>query len=458
MPHDVIMPALGMAQDTGKIVAWLKQSGDPVKVGEAIMEVETDKATMEVEAQADGFLTGITASAGDDVPVGQPVATISETADEIATPSPAPTNKPQVVPPPQNDPPVRHSALMPALGMAQDTGLIVAWRNSPGDRVASSDVLLEVETDKSVMEVEAGHDGFVAAILAQAQEAVPVGSVIAIISDRAPENPASRSLASGSGSSRNQAPEPPANGSEAPPQPAHSATPPATDPARSTSPGAGTPAPGDRILASPKARRLAREQGLDLNRLVEHGVAQPFHVADLETLRALPAVSPVGEAAGAAAPALHLSARVSISGCDDFIRWLAEDARMTPDPALLWLRFAAAALRDAGPAGLDQLVLGIDRPGADTVHYADPDLARVSQPQTAEPEESPQLLLRDLTGSLLTSVRLTADLCPVLTIGRDETAYALSLDFSASQLTEIEAIRFLTNFAERLQEPLRHIL
>jgi pyruvate/2-oxoglutarate dehydrogenase complex dihydrolipoamide acyltransferase (E2) component len=74
--------------------------------------------------------------------------------------------------------------IMPALGMAQDTGLIVAWRKKPGDPVAAGDILLEVETDKSVMEVEAGHDGFVAAILADAQQAVPVGSVIAIITRR----------------------------------------------------------------------------------------------------------------------------------------------------------------------------------------------------------------------------------------------------------------------------------
>jgi pyruvate/2-oxoglutarate dehydrogenase complex dihydrolipoamide acyltransferase (E2) component len=82
---------------------------------------------------------------------------------------------------------------MPALGMAQDSGLIVAWRKKPGDPVAASDVLLEVETDKSVMEVEAGHDGFVAAILADAQQAVPVGSVIAIISAAKPENAVARS-------------------------------------------------------------------------------------------------------------------------------------------------------------------------------------------------------------------------------------------------------------------------
>ncbi|MBB99488.1 MAG: pyruvate dehydrogenase, partial [Rhodobacteraceae bacterium] len=49
MPHDVIMPALGMAQDSGLIVSWLKSPGDAVKAGDALMEGETDKATMEVE-------------------------------------------------------------------------------------------------------------------------------------------------------------------------------------------------------------------------------------------------------------------------------------------------------------------------------------------------------------------------------------------------------------------------
>ena len=52
------MPQLGMTQDSGVIVSWLKGTGDPVAEGDALFEVETDKATMEVEAQADGFLAG----------------------------------------------------------------------------------------------------------------------------------------------------------------------------------------------------------------------------------------------------------------------------------------------------------------------------------------------------------------------------------------------------------------
>ena len=76
MPVDVIMPALGMNQDTGKLVAWHKREGDAVAKGEPLMEIETDKATVDVEAPASGTLRRVTAQVGDDVPVGRPVAVI----------------------------------------------------------------------------------------------------------------------------------------------------------------------------------------------------------------------------------------------------------------------------------------------------------------------------------------------------------------------------------------------
>jgi pyruvate dehydrogenase E2 component (dihydrolipoyllysine-residue acetyltransferase) len=71
---EVIMPALGMAQETGKLLRWIKNEGDTVSKGEALMEIETDKVTVEIEAPADGILAGITAAAGDDVPVGHAIA------------------------------------------------------------------------------------------------------------------------------------------------------------------------------------------------------------------------------------------------------------------------------------------------------------------------------------------------------------------------------------------------
>jgi len=74
MATSIVMPALEMAQETGKIVSWLKKEGDTVSKGEILLEVETDKAVVEVEATADGVLAGVKSREGDVVPVGQTIA------------------------------------------------------------------------------------------------------------------------------------------------------------------------------------------------------------------------------------------------------------------------------------------------------------------------------------------------------------------------------------------------
>ncbi len=197
MPLDVIMPALGMAQDTGVIVTWFKKPGDAVTEGEALFEVETDKATMEVEAQGAGYLTDVAAAAGAAVPVGDVIARISETPEGTGPAGYAPAGAAETAAPGADTLPDGSQVIMPALGMAQDTGLIVAWHKEPGEAVAASDILFEVETDKSTMEVEAGHDGYVAALLAEAGEEAPVGAKIAVISADKPEAPLRRSVADG---------------------------------------------------------------------------------------------------------------------------------------------------------------------------------------------------------------------------------------------------------------------
>ena len=85
MAFSVVMPALEMAQETGKLVAWRKQEGDRVTKGEPLLEVETDKAVLEVEAPADGILAGIKASAGTDIPVGQTIAWIVAPGEKLPT-------------------------------------------------------------------------------------------------------------------------------------------------------------------------------------------------------------------------------------------------------------------------------------------------------------------------------------------------------------------------------------
>jgi pyruvate dehydrogenase E2 component (dihydrolipoyllysine-residue acetyltransferase) len=74
MAVSVVMPALEMAQESGKLIAWLKKEGDQVRKGEMLLEVETDKAVVEVEAASDGVLAGVTAKPGDVIPVGHTIA------------------------------------------------------------------------------------------------------------------------------------------------------------------------------------------------------------------------------------------------------------------------------------------------------------------------------------------------------------------------------------------------
>src|SRR5512142_565188 len=74
MAISVVMPALELAQETGKVLAWIKKEGDQVAKGEPLLEIETDKVSFELEAQADGILAGVRSREGDVVPVGQIIA------------------------------------------------------------------------------------------------------------------------------------------------------------------------------------------------------------------------------------------------------------------------------------------------------------------------------------------------------------------------------------------------
>jgi len=91
MAVSVVMPALEMAQESGKLVSWLKREGEEVRKGEMLLEVETDKAVVEVEASSDGILAGITAQPGDVVPVGHTIAWLVEPGESPPVSNPAHT-------------------------------------------------------------------------------------------------------------------------------------------------------------------------------------------------------------------------------------------------------------------------------------------------------------------------------------------------------------------------------
>jgi pyruvate dehydrogenase E2 component (dihydrolipoamide acetyltransferase) len=104
MAAEVIMPALGMAQDSGIVLRWLRVEGDQVSAGEALLEVETDKATVELESPIDGTLSGVRAGEGDQVPVGEVIAVVLAVGEQ-------PTEPPQRQPAPEPAAaPVPHAA------------------------------------------------------------------------------------------------------------------------------------------------------------------------------------------------------------------------------------------------------------------------------------------------------------------------------------------------------------
>ena len=179
------------------------------------------------------------------------------------------------------------SIVMPALEMAQETGKLISWHKKEGDRITKGEPLLEVETDKAVVEIEAPGEGILAGITAQPGDVVPVGQTIAWLvqpgevppTDVAPTKSARQVV-------------------NAPVAAAHAA-------------GNSTPSAGAEIKISPKARRLAREQGVDLAKLRGSGTGGEILASDILAASGSPG-APSATAPVTAAPAGMLEKSSSI--------------------------------------------------------------------------------------------------------------------------------------------------
>jgi pyruvate dehydrogenase E2 component (dihydrolipoamide acetyltransferase) len=147
MATDVIMPALELAQENGKVLRWLKAPGDRVRKGEALVEIETDKITTEIEAPASGVLGDVTAREGDVVPVGQAIARIVEDAGAPAAGTGAGAGSPAV----------KASPL--ARRLAEQHGVDLAQIRTASGRIEKADVLAYVERQGQATARPAGADG-----------------------------------------------------------------------------------------------------------------------------------------------------------------------------------------------------------------------------------------------------------------------------------------------------------
>lgn len=274
MAEVIRMPRLSDTMAEGKIVSWNKKVGDKVKAGDVLAEVETDKATMELESYNEGTLLYIGVEAGKAAKVdgvlavvgkagedfqaalnaaGSAAAAPKEEAKPAAATAPANTDKKEKVALPAGAKDIR----MPLLSDTMTEGKIVSWNKKVGDTVKSDDVLAEVETDKATMEVVGYEEGTLLYIGVEAGKAAKVNDIIAIVgkagTDVSAYVAAEKSGANAAAVNTGNA----AEKSESTAQPAVAAQ-----------PETGNPTSSDaRVKASPLAKKLAEEKGIDISKI-----------------------------------------------------------------------------------------------------------------------------------------------------------------------------------------------
>jgi pyruvate/2-oxoglutarate dehydrogenase complex dihydrolipoamide acyltransferase (E2) component len=163
------MPRMGETMETGRIVAWLKRPGDRFKRGEVLVEIETDKTTVEMPALDDGRLIEILAQAGEEIAVGAPLGRY-EADDSHAQAGPPVISKAAT--------PHLQVLTLPRMGETMEQGRIVAWLKQPGQAFKRGEVIVEIETDKTTVEVPALDDGCLVEIVAESGDEVTVGEPI----------------------------------------------------------------------------------------------------------------------------------------------------------------------------------------------------------------------------------------------------------------------------------------
>ena len=190
MSLDVKVPAAGESITSANVARWHKKSGDPVKKGEILVTLETDKVSNELEAATDGVLE-ILVGEGEEVSIGTIIARISgEVATSAPTPAAAPT--PTVVTTAATVAGAIVELKVPAAGESITSANVAQWRKNDGDLVTQGEILVTLETDKVSNEFEAPASGRLKIITPEGEE-VSIGAVIATI-DSAASAPADSSV------------------------------------------------------------------------------------------------------------------------------------------------------------------------------------------------------------------------------------------------------------------------
>lgn len=301
---EIFMPALSSTMSEGKVVEWLKNVGDYVEAGEALMVVESDKADMDVEAFEDGYLAVIIKGEGEMADVGAPVGILVANEADLATFSsnPVSSSSPTITtgsstgaPAAAGPPDVEFSQIdMPALSSTMKEGKVVSWLKAEGDSISAGEAIMVVESDKADMDVEAFEDGFLAAIITEEGDTGAVGAPVALIAAEEKDIPVLKEYAAALSGAPVAA---------APAAAAPAAAAPAAAAPKKVSTSTAT-ASGDRVVASPLAKKKAEELGIDIGSVAGTGPGGRITASDVENAAsgATPAKSTSKVAAAPAKP------------------------------------------------------------------------------------------------------------------------------------------------------------
>lgn len=334
MAEAILMPRLSDTMTEGVIAAWHKQVGDTVKKGDLLAEIETDKATMELESYQEGVLLHIGTAAGGKLQVNDLLAILGKAGEDVSAlvaqhsggaSATAPAEKsapiasaPAIAPAEKSVPiasapataPTTATAgidistleevvLMPRLSDTMTEGVIASWQKQVGDTVKKGDVLADIETDKATMELESYKDGVLLYQGAKAGEKILVNDLLCIIGK------AGQNITDIVAASKNI-------GSAAPAAAPATAKAPET---AATAPVASAPAAEavvneGRIFASPLAKKIATEKGIDLRFVKGSGDNGRITKSDIDSYTPAAVSATTVTSTPTAAPAKSASAPV----------------------------------------------------------------------------------------------------------------------------------------------------
>jgi pyruvate dehydrogenase E2 component (dihydrolipoamide acetyltransferase) len=316
MAEVILMPRLSDTMTEGVIAAWHKNVGDAVKKGDLLAEIETDKATMELESYQEGVLLHIGTTKGGKLQVNDLLAIIGKAGEDVASliasvgaGSPAATPATESAPAAAPAAPTASSAvdiaamdevvLMPRLSDTMTEGVIAGWQKNVGDTVKKGEVLADIETDKATMELESYKDGILLYQGAKAGEKILVNDLLCVIGAAGTNVDAIVAAVK--------------NGATAA---APTAAPPVVSAAPTSAPAAvQAAAPAvqvvvneGRIFASPLARKMAEERGIDLKYV--KGTGDNGRITKFDIDGYTPATTATAPASATAASAPQVAAGV----------------------------------------------------------------------------------------------------------------------------------------------------